>query len=146
MNNEYKRLKELVFPSENKEMAEFSISFEELESIEKLNSIKSNKEALDNYIGQLEPRLEDEDDFISIQGQLKRLVNHPSFIDVKELIENDEWHLVVDYLEEQDSNYLLVNDIEQYMAQRGLRERLKEMNNMKINMNNLSIHILENMM
>jgi hypothetical protein len=94
----------------------------------------------------IEPRLQDEDDFIFIQGQLKKLVNHPSYTDVKEFVKNDEWQLVVEYLEERDSDYLLVDDIEQHMAQRGLREQLKEMNNMKINMNNLSIHILENMM
>jgi len=146
MNNEYARLLDLVFPSENPEMKEFRIVFEEYEAQDKINSIATNQEHLHNYIGQLESHREDEDDYNSMYNAIIKLSNnHPKLTKVKEFIENDEWHLIVDYLDEQEQ-HLASMDFEKHIKQRNLRQELEAYHGMNNNMENLKSYILENML
>jgi len=146
MNEEYIKLLDLVFPLENPEMAEFRNGFEELEAQEKINAITVNQEHLHNYIGQLESNREDEDDYNSMYDAIIRLSNnHPKLTKVKEFIENDEWHLIVDYLDEQEQ-HLASHDFQEHIKQRNLRQELEAYYGMNNNMENLKSYILENIL
>jgi len=146
MNDEYIRLLDLVFPAENPEMEEFRIIFEEYEPQDKINAIATNQEHLHNYIGQLESHREDEDDFNAMYNAIINLSNnHPKLTKVKEFIENDEWHLIVDYLDEQEE-HLASMDFEDHIKQRNLRQKLKAYHGMNNDMENLKSYILENML
>lgn len=146
MNDEYIRLLDLVFPVQNLEIEEFRNGFEQLEPQDKINAIAANQEELRNYIEQLKSHRQDEDAFSSMQIELISIANSsPNLIKVKEFIENDEWHLIVDFVEKQE-NYLLSMDFEEHIKQRNLRKELKAYFGMHNNMGHLSNYILENML
>lgn len=147
MQNEYQRLKELVFPIDNEELQQFAQEFEQLEDIEKIGALNDNQEDLESYINKLEKQVMPTDHINHYIGLIKDFAGMIGYTELPELIEAKQWQSVIDEIEREydEENEEFVDYCQMLIKQQLLEQHLSAMKDTMQNMKDFQSLILKMM-